>query len=391
MSTKNGLLLIITLIINCFVVVQAQEIPADFDHDDTDFLLSGAHLKVECAVCHVRDVYKGIPVTCEECHTTSSLIAKSKKPATHFESVDTCDNCHTVETWAGARIDHESVVGTCIDCHNNINSTGRPSDHVQSVDECHECHTTRRWKQSGFDHTVITGNCYSCHNGTTATGKSEKHRLSNNQCADCHQVQNWKSKTFNHKDIGSACLGCHKDILPQKPHPQDNKCIRCHSPNKKWQQVRFAHEKTTEFCVNCHKGIKPTSHFIIESEASLRCDECHNSVASWLSNVRFEHEVADFHEHRPSTQCTACHLSNSRNVLFRLVQFKPVCAACHASSYRASSHQKYPGVGYRLEELAHCTIACHSYTDSTLTVRDNRRNTNAHYHSTTRGKGITPP
>ncbi|MFV1982549.1 MAG: hypothetical protein ACC657_03335 [Thiohalomonadales bacterium] len=393
---KNNLFLMIAILVTCFILVatvaQAEEIPADFDHDDTNFLLSGAHRKVECKICHVRDVYQGIPLTCEECHSASSLIAKTKKTNNHFESVDTCDNCHTVETWLGARIDHDSVVGTCIDCHNNISTPGKPADHIKSVDECHKCHTTRRWKQSGFDHTVITGNCFSCHNGSTAKGKHEKHRLSNNQCDDCHNVENWKHKIYDHKDIKAACITCHQDVLPKLPHPQNNKCERCHSPKKKWRQVRFMHEKTVEFCVNCHRNAKPPGHFIIStSETNIRCDDCHRAISSWLSKLRFDHEVIGFQEHRTNTPCLSCHLANSDRVIYTYGAHRPHCAACHQSNYRKLSHLKYPNVYYEVAELHDCTSSCHSYTDSSLTTRDNSRNKNANYHNALRGRGITVP
>ncbi len=388
----NGVLFLI-LLLGVVSIIQAQEIPADFDHDNTNFLLSGAHLKIECSICHVRDVYQGIPLTCEECHSTSSLIAKTKKGNNHFESVDACDNCHTVDTWLGARIDHESVIGTCIDCHNSIVTTGKPSDHIQSVDECQNCHTTRRWKQSGFDHEVITGNCFSCHNGTTAKGKHEKHRLSSNQCNDCHDVKSWKSKTYDHKGIKSACLTCHQDVLPELPHPQNNKCESCHDPKKKWQQLRFEHQKTTELCANCHKDRVTVNHFLINTDAINRCDDCHQATSSWYTNLRFRHDIADYQDHRTNTDCRVCHLSNSSSVLYRFGGFKPNCAGCHASNYNPSSHVKVqsPLVTYTVSELADCTSSCHLYTDTSFTVRVNQSNRRANYHTATRGNGLGAP
>jgi len=383
----------ITTFFCCMLIltVHAEEIPADFDHDDTNFLLSGAHVKVACNICHVRDVYQGIPVTCEECHSTSSLIAKSKKTNEHFESEDSCDNCHTVETWLGARIDHDSVIGTCIDCHNNIVTDGRTSDHIQSADDCQECHTTRRWKQSGFEHTVITGNCFSCHNGSTAKGKHKKHRLSNNQCGDCHHVKNWKPKTFDHKGIKKGCLNCHQDILPALPHPQNNKCEKCHSLKKKWRQVRFEHEESNKVCILCHKDSKPVNHFIILTDEKNRCDDCHRATTSWISNLRFTHEAGNFQEHRTNTVCVVCHISNSSTIIWRFNGSKPFCGGCHASNFTPASHVKAPGINYTIIDLADCTSSCHSYTDNTFAVRDNSRNKNGNYHSALRGRGITAP
>ena len=373
---KNSIFLVILLSGFTTAVVAQEEIPADFDHDSAKFILSGAHLKVDCKVCHVRNVYKGIPVACEECHSTSSLIAKTKKPNEHFDSVESCDNCHKVDTWIGARIDHDSVIGTCIDCHNNIVTTGRTSDHIQSVDECQECHTTRCWKQSGFDHEVITGNCYSCHNGSTAKGKSKKHRLSSNECHDCHHVKNWKSKTFDHKGIKSGCLSCHQNILPALPHPENNKCEECHSTEKKWPQVRFKHEGTSEMCINCHGNKKSVHHFIVTSSVNNRCDDCHRSTSSWVTNLRYNHEVADYQEHRANTKCVVCHLSNSSAVLWQFAAYKPKCAGCHASNFNTTSHVKASGT-YTVSELADCTGSCHLH--------------GSNYHSATRGRGMTAP
>ncbi|MFV2059034.1 MAG: cytochrome c3 family protein [Gammaproteobacteria bacterium] len=385
--------ILLSLVFSFAGVIHAEEIPEDFDHDNTDFLLSGAHVKVECKICHVREVYKGIPQTCEECHSTASLIAQTKKAGDHFESVDACDNCHTVDSWSGARIDHESVIGTCIDCHNNIVTAGKSSDHVQSADECHDCHTTRRWKQSGFDHEIITGNCFSCHNGTTAIGKHEKHRMSNNQCDDCHHVKNWKSKTFDHKEISSACLICHQDVLPELPHPQDDKCQKCHNPKKKWQQVRFKHEKTNELCIKCHKDRKPVNHFLINTDANNRCDDCHQATSSWITNLRFTHDIPDYHEHRANTICKVCHLANSSTVLWRYGAYKPDCAGCHASNYNTSSHVKVQGtqIRYTVGDLAHCSGACHLYTDTSLTQKVNQNNRRPNYHTPLRGNGIGAP
>jgi hypothetical protein len=50
--------------------------------------------------------------------------------------------------------------------------------------------------------------------------------------------------------------------------------------------------------------------------------------------------------------------------------YQPDCAGCHANDFRSGPHTKHenPDTPYTVGELADCTGACHTYTDSSLTT-----------------------
>jgi predicted CXXCH cytochrome family protein len=147
--------------------------PASFDHSKTAFPLTGAHVNVACANCHINGVYAGTPTDCYSCHradytgTTNPNHIASQFPTT-------CATCHTAVTWAGATFNHTwfpiysgSHAGkwtTCGDCH--VNSSN------YAVFSCITCHTHDASvvvpQHSDVRNFVYTAtSCYSCH----ATGQ----------------------------------------------------------------------------------------------------------------------------------------------------------------------------------------------------------------------------
>lgn len=383
----RNIMLILIVLMNTVTLIAAQEIPADFDHDNTNYLLSDAHLKVACSACHIKDIYKGLSSSCEGCHSLASQIATSSKPPGHIDSNNNCDNCHTEVKWAGARIDHNSLLGQCHECHNNVAAIGKPADHTRTEDSCDSCHTTQSWLISKFDHSFVSGNCFSCHNNTTAAGKSENHTKSSNQCDECHNIGSWKSKGFSHDGIKNGCLNCHSETKRGSSHPKGDQCEVCHKPGAPWKGSRFNHGTTSKNCDVCHNKNSRTEHFV---SPVLLCDDCHRSTASWRTNVRFTHSVSDYQEHSVGVPCKSCHISNSQSITWRFSGFRPKCAGCHATNYVQRAHPKnQAGSSYSVAELADCTRSCHISNSSGRRVNDSRRN--GGYHSATRGRGITAP
>ena len=142
--------------------------PATFDHSQTPFPLTGAHVTVPCASCHVGGKYAGTPTDCYSCHKPDYLgTTNPNHAAAGFPT--TCLTCHTTTAWTGATFNHtwfpvpHRTATLCVDCHTN------PSNYAVFV--CTNCHT-----QATTDphHTGVAGyvwnstNCYSCHpTGTT--------------------------------------------------------------------------------------------------------------------------------------------------------------------------------------------------------------------------------
>lgn len=144
-------------------------VPANFDHSKTVFPLTGAHVNVQCALCHVGGRYAGTPTDCYSCHKADYTSVSNPNHVTAAFPT-TCQTCHTTTSWAGAIFNHTwfpiysgTHAGkwtTCGDCHQN------PSDY--SVFTCTSCHAhdkaTMDSKHSQVRNYVYNSvNCYSCH------------------------------------------------------------------------------------------------------------------------------------------------------------------------------------------------------------------------------------
>jgi formate-dependent nitrite reductase cytochrome c552 subunit len=60
-----------------------------FDHNTTNFPLTGKHTKVDCAGCH-KTTIENNPSTCVACH---------KKDEPHNGRRPDCAKCHTTNRW----------------------------------------------------------------------------------------------------------------------------------------------------------------------------------------------------------------------------------------------------------------------------------------------------
>lgn len=135
-----------------------------FDHAQTDFPLTGAHERVECAECHGTEGFEAAPTACVDCHP---------EPRSHagvFEG--DCASCHSTSTWAGATFDHRFPLRhgsrrpvacetchpqswaeyTCYGCHAH-SKRGVAAEHreegIRDFADCMECHPTGREHERG--------------------------------------------------------------------------------------------------------------------------------------------------------------------------------------------------------------------------------------------------
>lgn len=92
-----------------------------FDHNKSNFPLTGGHLGVDCELCHKDDQFEGTPTSCFTCHGY---------PGWHGAAFGAnCLDCHTVNTWYRARYsgghpwyqhpkeDDFGGMGNCRGCH----------------------------------------------------------------------------------------------------------------------------------------------------------------------------------------------------------------------------------------------------------------------------------
>jgi len=107
-----------------------------FDHDRSDFPLTGAHLDVVCEDCHTTGQFAGLSTQCEACHAD---------PDFHLGAFSTsCEDCHSTTAWIPASFNLPHPQPRVEEGGNGVNH-GRTS--------CRTCHPA----------TVRTYTCLACH------------------------------------------------------------------------------------------------------------------------------------------------------------------------------------------------------------------------------------
>jgi len=307
--------------------------PSTFDHNRSDFKLTGTHGQVACDACHVNGFFKGTPKDCFSCH---------QQIDPHMGQFGTaCEKCHNTDAWKPAQFDHTTTgfpltgshVNTeCKACHINGIYKNTPSDcyscHAardihsgQYGKNCGACHQTTTWSRAAFDHNKtafpLIGNhamvsCLSCHaNGNfkgtpkncfSCHAKDDHHNGQFGQdCSICHTPTGWKNITFNHNASAFPLTGKHAQL----------ECTQCHSSGQ-------FHISTD--CASCHT--EPVFH---AGAFGTNCVECHNT-SGWTSPVfTRDHPTAlgqNFLDHHGAT-CKTCHT-------ITVNQF--TCLACHETN-----------------------------------------------------------
>ncbi len=330
-----------------------------FDHSKTAFPLEGAHRTVECAKCHVNQLYKGIRFqSCTDCH---------RNP--HRESFGAdCRSCHNVASWNVARFDHARtgapLVGkhallACAQCHvkpamqAKIRMTPcagchKDPHHGEFKQDCAACHRETGFKSAGFDHLERTGFalagkhaalvCSGCHK-RAASRASVEFRGLRRECASCHADA--------HKgQLGTACEKCHTPAtfrVTSFTHPRFPEfyggrhanlgCDQCHkgAVNVKGLaavRTRVYRNLSTD-CVTCHRDVH-LGQF-------PQCTSCHSIEAAKFAPVRFQHDRTAFAltGRHQGLECKACHKIESgtfpggKGSAVRFHGLAAQCASCH--------------------------------------------------------------
>lgn len=316
--------------------------PRAFDHELTDFELTGAHIDTECADCHAADaLHREAPAACYDCHGDDDEHAGGLGRE--------CKTCHTTKNWTEATFDHEAETdygllgahrrAACTDCHQDNQFSETPTacyDCHRSDDtheglngrECGQCHDTRDWRESFFDHALETSfalagahagaECRACHVEPVHTvsvptdcfgchrDDDEHEGLNGQDCGACHVARDWSAITFDHgRDTQFRLLGSHIDLA----------CGDCH--------VSPVHETPLPGdCHSCHVDDDPH-----EAQLGEACEQCHNE-SGWDVGVRFDHGLTLFPligEHA-GIECDACHESQ------RFHDAPSQCIDCHLDS-----------------------------------------------------------
>lgn len=127
---------------------------SSFNHDDTEFPLTGAHVEATCASCHISSdpgaippgpaVFRDTPLACNSCHEADD------PHQGQFENA-TCNTCHTTDQFLITAFDHdntafpltgEHVDVRCASCHvTETAPDGQPFARFKPLGTaCQDCH-----------------------------------------------------------------------------------------------------------------------------------------------------------------------------------------------------------------------------------------------------------
>ncbi len=339
-----------------------------FNHDLSGFPLTGAHLTVDCVLCH-QSGYNNPPSTvCSDCHQSNYNGTTNPNHQSLGISIN-CETCHTTNTgWQPALfpqhnqffelLGQHATITDCNTCHNgnynltsteclqchqsNYNNASNPNHIAAGIPTtCEDCHTANGWTPSTFNHTttgftldgahtslqcsachqgVITGlnpECVSCHQNDYNNASNPSHTAAGipTTCQDCHTTTAWIPSTFNHSTTGFQLLGVHAQI----------QCSACH------QGVITG---LTPDCLPCHQNDYNNAPDHVALNYPTNCDMCH-SFNGWSPST-FNHNNTSF----PLTgahlqvQCSSCHQSG-------FVGTPTACFACHESAYNNTTNPSH--------------------------------------------------
>ena len=339
--------------------------PANFNHDQTNFPLTGAHGIIACTECHINNQYAGTPTDCWSCHETDYLGVNEPSHVQNNFSQD-CTQCHNTAAWEPASFDHAQtdfpltgahVSLNCIECHaggysniptecfacheSDYNDVDDPNHVTNNFDhDCTMCHNTAAWEPASFDHAQtdfpLTGahvslNCIQCHAGgydntptecfacheTDFNDVDDPDHVANNfdhDCTMCHTTAAWEPASFDHSQTDFPLTGAHVSL----------NCIQCHAGG---------YNNTPTECFACHESdyndVDDPDH--VANDFDHVCTVCHNTD-NWETET-FDHNITDF----PLTgahitvPCQSCHSGGYDNTPME-------CFACHESDYNNANN-----------------------------------------------------
>lgn len=289
-----------------------------FDHNMTNFPLTGGHIGLECLDCHMNG-FTGTPTDCYSCHD-GDYIASTNPNHQQLNLPQDCITCHTTDSgWAPASFDihdqfypltgeHLVISNDCVMCHNG--------DYVNTPNTCAACH--------GEDYTASI---------------NPDHQELNipMECDNCHTTQaDWMPASFDIHDDYYTLNGAHALIAGD--------CVTCHNGD---------YVNTPNTCVGCHleEFNATTNPDHVQAQFSTDCITCHTEDA-WIPSI-FDHDAQYFPIYTGShagewTECMDCHLNPSNFAEF-------TCIACHLNPETDNEHT---GIGGYIYENNAC-LACH--------------------------------
>jgi hypothetical protein len=360
-----------------------------FNHNSSNFPLTGAHITTDCSKCHSNG-FAGTPTICYACHQPD--YTQSANPNHIAIGIQTeCEICHTTEPgWKPALYPnheqsypllgaHATIASNCFVCHqgnyvntpalcygchaDNYNQTTNPPHGTAGFSTaCEACHNVTAWTPATFDHNAsifpLTGahtttacnlchvsgyagtptNCDACHQTDFNQTTNPNHNATGipNTCETCHTTNpGWQPATFPIHNNYYQLTGHHLVI--------QNDCNACHAGN---------YNNTPNTCVGCHLSDynQATDPNHVAAQFSTECATCHTTTA-WIP-ATFDHDAQWFpiysgHHQGTWTVCSDCHTNPSDYSVF-------TCITCHQQGETGNQHQEVGGYSWNSNACYEC-------------------------------------
>ena len=339
----------------------------NFDHNLTNFPLTGAHIATECSACHTNG-YAGTPMLCNSCH--SENYNKAQNPVHTSAGISTeCETCHNTTAWVPSEFNHATTTGfeltgghagrQCVECHigttsnasseciscHQANYNSAPNHVAQKYPtECFQCHTTKNWDATNFDHNLTNFPLTGAHIAT--------------ECSACH--------TNGYAGTSMLCNSCHSENYNQTANPSHTKlglstsCDQCHTTNPGWEPALFpnhndyyvlngAHAKIADNCYLCHAGNY--------TNTANTCYGCHS--ADYNATTDPAHAAAQF-----STDCQTCHTENvwTPSTFDHDTQYFPIYSGSHRGQWNSCADCHTEPTNYAVFSC----ITCHEHNQTSM-------------------------
>jgi predicted CXXCH cytochrome family protein len=295
-----------------------------FDHNKTDYPLTGKHAPVKCEKCHVvagqeKPVYKPLPhAECTPCHVDPH--AGRLGPA--------CAKCHVTDSFH-----------TVVPANFDHNKTRYPLTGKHVTVKCAQCHdpATAWGKKPPFE------SCMPCHKDQHAGKATILGRAID--CAACHRVEGFKVPVYTvelHQSARYPIEGRHRKVACEGCHLKNPPGVAAGSLGPAGVQLRPSFAR----CLDCHRDDHGGQ--LASRPGGAACEPCHN-VSGWKPSLFGVAQHAKLklplEGRHAKIECAACHGPDrkglpplpAREALGRAgvaLAVKEVdCASCHYDAH----------------------------------------------------------
>lgn len=370
-------------------------VTSQFDHNPTGFPLTGTHVSVPCASCHINARFQTTPTACFGCHNGITAPGAASV-LSHPVTTNYCEGCHQTTTWRDYRfIDHVQALGPCANCHNNKIATGKTPKHTITNAACNTCHFNTVTFKGGIvppttpkapASTATTAPAVATTPAQAATTTAPPNASSSTPPGAQTSSSTFAaptgatttppaagsskppgapalSGTFSastkpsHTGLISGCATCHNGVAATGKRSNhvvtSAPCETCHKSGVTFAGARMNHTGLVANCVRCHSGAiatgKPARHVVTNAP----CETCHKSTMTF-AGARVDHASL-------TATCISCHngaVAEGRPPR-HLLTTAP-CDTCHRTTFWTPATYRHTSPAYVNHGPGVACSSCHA-------------------------------